>query len=149
MLGAGQSVAAQSLLFDSETGQRKKIGLVLSGGGARGGAHIGVLKVLEELRIPVDYIVGTSLGSVVGALYSLGRSPAELQFILSTLEWNRGFVDDLARTQLPLRRKDEEDEFQINFELGVQNSSLTLPPGVLQGHGLHLLLKTIVPSQRI
>lgn len=144
MLGAGQSVAAQSLLFDSETGQRKKIGLVLSGGGARGGAHIGVLKVLEELRIPVDYIVGTSLGSVVGALYSLGRSPAELQFILSTLEWNRGFVDDLARTQLPLRRKDEEDEFQINFELGVQNSSLTLPPGVLQGHGLHLLLKTLV-----
>ena len=144
LLGSTQSATADGLLFDSETGERKKIGLVLSGGGARGGAHVGVLNVLEELRVPVDYVVGTSLGSVVGALYSIGRTPAELQFILSTLEWSRGFTDDLPREKLPLRRKDEEDEFQINFEIGVQNKSLTLPAGVLQGHGLHLLLKTLV-----
>ena len=123
---------------------RKKIGLVLSGGGARGAAHVGVIKVLEELNIPVDYIVGTSLGSVVGALYSMGQTPAQMEFTLATLEWNRGFVDNLPRSQLPFRRKDEEDKFQTNFELGVEGFSVSLPPGVIQGHGLYLLLQTLV-----
>ena len=62
-------------------GKRPKIGLVLSGGGARGTAHVGVLKVLEELRIPVDLVVGTSMGSIVGGLYAYGHSPEELQQI--------------------------------------------------------------------
>ncbi len=124
--------------------ERKKIGLVLSGGGARGAAHVGVIKLLEELEIPVDYIVGTSLGSVVGALYSLGKSPIELESTLATLDWNRGFIDDLPRTSLPMRRKDEEDQFLINFELGVSGRSLTLPVGVIQGHSLHLLLKNLI-----
>ena len=124
--------------------ERKKIGLVLSGGGARGAAHVGVIKMLEELEIPVDYIVGTSLGSVVGALYSLGRSPIELESTLATLDWSRGFVDDLPRTSLPMRRKDEEDQFLINFELGVSRKALTLPVGVIQGHSLHLLLKNLI-----
>lgn len=129
----------------SEPGsERKKIGLVLSGGGARGAAHIGVIKVLEELRVPIDVVVGTSLGSVVGALYSLGKSPAELYATVSTIDWNRGFIDDLPRARLPLRRKDEEDDFQINFELGVRNFSPALPTGVIQGHSLHLLLKSLV-----
>jgi len=94
---------------------RPKIGLVLSGGGARGAAHVGVLKVLEENRVPIDYIVGTSLGSVVGALYALGNSADQLNSILTSINWNRGFIDDLPRERLPLRRKDEEDDFQINY----------------------------------
>jgi len=130
----------------TKTGEqkRKRIGLVLSGGGARGAAHVGVLKVLEELQVPVDYVVGTSLGSVVGALYAMGQSPAELESTLATLEWNRGFVDALPRSRLPFRRKDEEDKFQTDFELGVQGTSISLPPGLIRGHGLYLVLHTLI-----
>jgi len=138
------SLANSHGTINSNGPERKKIGLVLSGGGARGAAHVGVLKVLEELNVPVDYIVGTSLGAVVGALYSMGKTPAELETILATLEWNRGFVDALPRSRLPFRRKDEEDKFQTNFELGVQGKSVTFPPGVLQGHGLYVLLQTLI-----
>lgn len=124
--------------------ERPKIGLVLSGGGARGAAHVGVIKVLEEMNVPIDYVVGTSLGAVVGALYAKGQTPAELEHVLATLEWNRGFVDALPRSQLPFRRKDEEDKFQTNFELGVRGASITFPPGLIQGHGLYLLLQELV-----
>ncbi len=139
ILLGGLSVAGQV-----QAESRKKIGLVLSGGGARGAAHVGVIKVLEELRVPVDYIVGTSLGSVVGALYATGKSPEELSDIIRTIDWNRGFVDDLPRRRLPMRRKDEVDQFLINFELGVKDRALSLPRGVIQGHSLHLLLKTLL-----
>jgi len=124
--------------------ERPKIGLVLSGGGARGAAHVGVIKVLEELQVPVDYVVGTSLGSVVGGLYAKGQTTEQLENILATLEWNRGFVDALPRSKLPFRRKDEEDKFLTNFELGVQGSSITFPSGFIQGHGLYVLLHTLV-----
>jgi len=129
---------------ESSKQERAKIGLVLSGGGARGAAHVGIIKVLEELQIPIDYIVGTSLGAVVGGLYAKGDTPAQLETILATLDWNKGFVDDLPRSDLPFRRKDEEDKFQTKFELGVQGTSITFPPGLIQGHGLYLLLQTLV-----
>jgi len=140
---ADELIATQN---EEEAGEqeRPKIGLVLSGGGARGAAHVGVIKVLEELNVPVDYVVGTSLGAVVGALYANGRTPRELNEILDTLEWNRGFVDALDRSKLPFRRKDEEDKFQTNFELGVQGLSVTFPPGLIQGHGLYLLLQELM-----
>ena len=137
---ASESTANESTPNDS----RPKIGLVLSGGGARGAAHVGVIKVLERNNVPVDYIVGTSLGSVVGALYATGKSPAQLVSILANIDWNKGFIDDLPRERLPMRRKDEEDTFQINFELGVKGGALTLPSGVIQGHSLHLLLKSLL-----
>ena len=69
--------------------ERPEIGLVLSGGGARGSAHVGVLKVMEELRIPVDYVVGTSMGSIVGALYALGLSADEIETTLLAVDWGR------------------------------------------------------------
>ena len=120
-----------------------RIGLVLSGGGARGTAHVGVLQLLEELRVPVHCIAGTSLGSVVGALYALGLPATELREVVETVDWNRGFIDKFPRGLLPLRRKDEEDEFLLDFELGVSGKTLNLPRGVIQGHSLHLLLKEL------
>ena len=77
------------LLFTSsvEAAERKKIGLVLSGGGARGIAHIGVLKELERQRIPIDVITGTSMGSIVGGLYASGRSIVEIEKILADIDW--------------------------------------------------------------
>ena len=68
---------------------RPKVGVVLSGGGAKGTAHVGVLKVLEKAGIPIDYIVGTSMGAIVGSLYSIGYSPEELDSIMMKQDWNR------------------------------------------------------------
>jgi len=128
--------------LDASDGPR--IGLVLSGGGARGAAHVGVLEVLDRLRIPIHCIAGTSMGAVVGAMYALGLSAKEIRRIVSDVNWNRGFVDEFPRERLSLRRKDEEDEFLIKFELGLRNGTLNLPRGVIQGHSLHLLLKELV-----
>lgn len=134
--------AAADTCLDAPEG--KRIGLVLSGGGARGTAHVGVLKVLERLRIPIHCIAGTSLGSVVGALYARGMTAKEIESVVAAVDWNRGFVDEFPREKLPLRRKDEEDEFLIKFELGVAKGVLNLPLGVVQGHSLHLLLKDLM-----
>ena len=76
--------------------ERPRIGLVLSGGGARGVAHLGVLKVLEELRIPVDVIAGTSMGAIVGGFYASGSSPAEIEAMVNSLEWNQAFQGPAA-----------------------------------------------------
>ena len=69
------------------TTQRKKVGLVLSGGGAKGMAHIGALKVIEEAGIPIDYVVGTSMGSIIGGLYAIGYSPAQLDSMVRKQDW--------------------------------------------------------------
>ena len=94
--------------------QRPVVGLVLSGGGARGTAHLGVLKVLEELKVPIDIITGTSMGAVVGGLYSLGYSPEELDKLLAEVDWNDLFVDKPPRTQLNFRRKEVDISFRHN-----------------------------------
>ena len=95
------SISAQS---DSagviQNPQRPRIGLVLSGGGAKGAAHIGVLKVLEELDIPVDYIAGTSMGSIIGAMYAAGYDPYEMDSIISNLDWSRYMMDKIDRKYL-------------------------------------------------
>jgi len=100
--------------------------------------------VLEQLRIPVHCVVGTSMGSVVGALYASGMPAGEIRQLVGEVDWNRGFVDEFPRQRLSPRRKDEEDEFQIKFELGINNWAVNLPLGVVQGHSLNLLLKELV-----
>jgi len=76
------------------------IGLVLGGGGARGAAHVGVLRLLEEQRIPVDFVAGTSMGAIVGGLYCAGLSPTEIERILSQTDWLKLFDDDPPREQM-------------------------------------------------
>ena len=117
VMGAASSVyAAQE---DLDTGDRFKIGLALSGGGARGAAHIGVLKVLEENRIPVDYIVGTSMGAIVGAFYASGMSPDELEAVISHIDWSDAFIDRIPRKDRSFRRKRDDDLFLIKPKPGV------------------------------
>ena len=84
--------------------QRPKIGLVLGGGGARGGAHVGVLQVLEDLRVPVDYIVGTSIGSIVGGLYATGMSPTDMDSLMRGIDWD-GLDRSMDVRVSQLRRK--------------------------------------------
>ena len=122
---------------------RPRIGLVLGGGGARGAAHIGVLKELERLRIPVDVIAGTSMGAIVGGLYATGVRADELEQLVSSLDWSAALADKPARRSLSFRRKQDEREFPVNFELGVRGTELLLPKGVIHGQELELLLREL------
>ncbi len=123
--------------------RRPKIGLVLSGGGARGSAHIGVLKRLEELRIPIDYVAGTSMGAIVGGFYSLGRSPEWLEKTFSRLEWGFMLQDKPPRENLEFLRKKESLLFMIDFELGIKDLALQLPKGLIQGQNFSFLLQSL------
>lgn len=119
---------------------RPKIGLALSGGGARGAAHVGVLKVLEELRVPVDYVAGTSMGAVVGGFYAAGYTPEEIEHILTTLDWDDVLADRTAYRELTFRRKEEDRRYLMDVELGVGRSGFKLPPGIRTGQKLGFLL---------
>ncbi len=90
---------------------RPRICLVLSGGGARGMAHIGVLKVLEELKVPIDCIAGTSMGAVVGGLYASGMSAREIDATMRSVDWQEAFRDAPPRRDLAFRRKQDDREF--------------------------------------
>ena len=118
-----------------------RIGLVLSGGGARGMAHVGVLKVLDELHLRVDAIAGTSMGAVVGGLYASGMSGREIEELLSSAEWQEAFRDRPPRNDLNFRRKQEDREFLVDLPLGIQGRELRIPTGLLQEQKLTQLLR--------
>lgn len=128
---------------------RPRIGLVLSGGGARGAAHVGVLKVLEQLRIPIDAVAGTSMGAVVGGLYASGLSAHEIEGIMTSLNWQDAFRDRPPREDLTFRRKEEDQNFLVKFPLGVRGRHLQLPKGLVQGQKLSQTLRrlTLAVSQ--
>ncbi len=120
--------------------RRPKIGVVLSGGGARGLTHIGVLKVLEEMRVPIDYITATSMGSIVGGLYASGVSAGEMERLVTSLDWPAFFSDQPPRRELSVRRKLEDALYTIPLELGFRDFSFKLATGALTGQNLELLL---------
>ena len=122
--------------------ERPKTALVLSGGGARGFAHIGVLKVLEKQRVPVDLVVGTSIGAIAGGLYASGFSPAELEATFASTDWVDLFSDRPPRKHISFRRKQDDDEPLFGFELGVGRDGLSLPSGLVAGQKLNFLLRT-------
>jgi NTE family protein len=119
------------------------VGLVLGGGGARGAAHIGVLKVLEREHIPVSHIAGTSMGSIVGAFYAAGYSPDEIETIITSVNWRDMFSDDPPRDNQPMRRKDADLRYLLNFKLGIRRGKIIFPRGVLQGQKLLMLLRRL------
>lgn len=116
-----------------------KIGLVLSGGGARGVAHIGVLQWFEQHRIPVSYIAGTSMGGLVGALYSMGVSPAEMRKLLGEQDWDELLSSGPSFENLSFRRKQDRREFQSGLEIGLRNG-VSLPLGISSAHYIGLLI---------
>ncbi len=122
---------------------RPRIGLVLSGGGARGTAHIGVLQVLEEMRVPIDAIAGTSMGAVVGGLYASGLTPAEIQKAVVDLDWGNAFDDSTSRDKLSFRRKQDDQGLLFNFQVGVRDGQLRIPRGLVQGQKFNLILRSL------
>ena len=131
-----------SSIYTTTSFARPKIGLVLSGGGAKGAAHIGVLKVLEANNIPVDYIVGTSIGSYIGGWYALGYSPEQIQEIMFKTHWNKGYSDFIPRENLLYEDKQLRDQYNITIRLGYNDGAFEVPSGLLLGQSTLQLLKS-------
>ena len=148
--------AFASLTFSAATAQaadpaptaRPRIALVLSGGGARGLAHIGVLKVLEEARVPVDIVVGTSMGAIVGGLYAAGMDPKELANEVGALDWGGLFQRSEPRQNLSQRLKEEDFEMAPLIELGFRDGEFRLPTGAVSTRSLEVLLRRYTLASR-
>ncbi|WP_297896716.1 patatin-like phospholipase family protein [Shewanella sp.] len=121
--------------------ERPKIGLVLSGGGAKGAAHVGVLKILEEHHIPVDYIAGTSIGAYVAGMYSLGYSASEVEAIMMGVNWDSGYSDTIPRNVLSYRDKQLRDRYNIPLNIGYNQGEVRAPSGLLRGQTMSQLLR--------
>ena len=121
---------------------RPRIGLALSGGSALGLAEIGVLQWMEENHIPVDRIAGTSMGSIIGAMYATGMSPAEIQKFAEEIDWDQAFLPEPVYTQISYRRKQDRRDFLIKAPLGLKHG-LRGPNGFNSGQGVGLLLDRI------
>ena len=122
--------------------QRPKIALVLSGGGAKGAAHIGVLKVLEKYQVPIDIIVGTSVGSIVGGMYSVGYSPDEIEKTVLNLKFNSLLTNSKDRNLKNIEEKIENDKYPFTMSID-KNLKLSFPMGILNGENIYLQLKDI------
>jgi len=124
------------------TPERPRIGLALGGGAALGIAHAGVLKWLEEHRVPVDYVAGTSMGGLVGGVYATGMSPEEIETLLLEADWNALFLSDVPYALKTFRRKQDRRNFPSWLELGLRGG-VGLPSGLNSGHQVGLLLSRI------
>jgi NTE family protein len=139
-------ILSVSFLFAQETEykERPKIGLTLSGGGARGIAHIGVLKVLEEEGIKVDFITGTSMGSIVGGLYAIGYSASELEKIMLEQNWDEILLDEISLRSISMEEKDAISRYIGSFP--IEEGKVNLPVGLVAGQMVHSLISKLCIS---
>lgn len=114
--------------------KRPKVGIVLSGGGAKGLAHIGFLKVMEEAGIRPDYIGGTSMGSIIGGLYAIGYSADSLEKIAKNLNWSFLLTDEISRKNLTIEEKDDIDRFIFSFP--IKERKILIPSGLINGQNI-------------
>jgi NTE family protein len=136
MLGLASAQAGAS--------DRPRIGLVLGGGGARGAAHIGVLEVLERLRVPVDCVAGTSMGALVAGAWAAGLSPAAMQAELARADWADMFQDNPDYVDLNFRNKRLSQRFLPGSETGLTANGAVSPPGVVSGQKIKLFFNHLV-----
>src|SRR5262245_7961959 len=128
---------------------RPRVGLVLAGGGAKGGAHVGVLKVLEQMHVPIDCIAGTSMGALVGGGYASGIPAAELEAFLVNIEWNKVVGSEGRRDLEPVEQKRAGATYSNDFEFGITPSGVTTPGGLINTSNVEDLLRTYVASARL
>jgi NTE family protein len=136
---------AQAPAASQESGKLPRIGLALSGGGARGLAHIGVLKVLEELKVPVHCVTGTSMGAIVGGAYASGGQPRELEERVVKADWNEIFRDKPPRAEISIRRKADDYKTLFAPEFGVKDG-VVLPKGVIAGVSIEAFFRQLTSS---
>ena len=145
ILGLGVLAGAAAGAPEAEEApKRPKIGLALGGGGARGMAHIGVIRALEELHIPVDYVAGTSMGSIIGGLYACGYTPDEMEKLIRSIHWETLFEDAPERPEQSFRQKEDDFEHLIPLQFGLnfKEGGLVLPPGLIAGSKLGFVLQS-------
>lgn len=130
------------LCMNTVDAQRKKVGLVLGGGGAKGAAEVGVLKVLEEAGIPIDYIVGTSIGSIVGGLYSIGYSAHDLDSLFRTQDWIFLLSDQVKRQNVSAFSKDERERYLLRVPLSLKKST-PMAAGLVTGQNIYNLFSNM------
>ena len=148
MLFTTPSFANTSFCANEPVTDRPTIGLVLGGGGARGYAHIGVIKKLEEMRIPYDYITGTSMGSIVGGFLATGMESDELASVVRDADWDDLFKDGTPREDQPFRRKTDDKLGLFGPKLGIGKDSSLLPKGVVSGQKVIFMFESVA-SQRV
>ena len=128
-------IVAFPLLLNAQEYDRPHVGLVLSGGGAKGAAHVGVLKVLEEAGIPIDYIAGTSMGAIIGGLYSVGYTAQELDSLVRSQDWMALLTDQVERPYRSFQNKVLHDRFLLSIPF-TPHSKLTMPSGIMKGQSI-------------
>ena len=138
------TVAVMDVGAEQAPTHRPKIGLVLGGGGARGGAHIGVLEVLEQLRVPFDCVAGTSMGALMSGAYLAGVSPEVMRTRIQATDWSGMFDDSAGRSQISKRNKDYDDRFFSALEFGVSSEGLKYREGAVAGTKIKLFFNSLV-----
>lgn len=135
-------ICLDHVLMASSNISHPKIGLVLSGGGARGAAHLGIMKTFEKHHIPIDAIVGTSMGAFIGGLYLSGISSLKIERILETTPWYKIIGQDYVRKDIPFRRKTLQREFASQAKIGIdKDNDLVISLGLFKRQGLLEFLK--------
>jgi NTE family protein len=141
-----QATASHAQTPPEPSVQRPKVALVLSGGGARGFAHVGVLRVLRELNVPVDIVVGTSMGSVVGGAFAAGNAVERLEAVVRGTDWDSVIADRPARDELGFRRREDDLLLPSRIEFGVTRAGVILPPAAAGNAALELALARLMPD---
>jgi NTE family protein len=153
MLFAGSCIAAEPINgvdtpAASTFSPRPRVGLVLAGGGAKGGAHVGVLKVLEEMHVPIDCIAGTSMGALVGGGYASGIPAEKMQAFLDGINWKRVVGGVGTRGLEPIEQKRQGVIYSNNLQLGIKDSHIVIAPGLVDTSGIDDLLRGFVGKAR-
>jgi NTE family protein len=126
---------------------RPRVGIVLGGGGALGAAHIGVLKVLEDLHVPVDCIAGTSMGALVGGAYASGMSASDLDRFVTSIDWQSVFNLEQVRRYQPMNVKRENETISNKLEFGVNHDGLTAPRALIDTQQIESVIREMVAAQ--
>ena len=130
------------LAWPAMAGERKKVAVVLGGGGAKGVAHIGVLKVLEEAGIPIDIVAGTSMGAIVGGLYAIGYSPDEIKRMVELQDWDMLLSDKVKRSHLLFPEKEKAERYIVSLPFGLEKKDRVID-GVVKGQNLQNLFSDL------
>jgi NTE family protein len=123
---------------------RPRIGLVLGGGGAKGAAHVGVLTMLEDMRVPVDCVVGTSMGALVGGTYASGMTAEEVEKAVAGISWAEAIGFAGWRQKLPMRRKLAGRTYSNNFEFGFRDGNVAAPSGIINTQNIEQTIRHLV-----
>jgi len=140
--------AANPITDDMAPRHRPRIGLVLGGGGAKGAAHVGVLAALEELRVPIDCVVGTSMGALVGGTFAAGRTAHEVEEAIRAISWQEAIARRGLRSKVPMRRKLAGGTYSNGLEFGLRDGGLTAPSGFLSTQNIDLTIQYLVARSR-